>query len=828
MSTILQQMKRLRFVFTLLLKASAIDKKIALQIILLFFSFNIYAQPTKDTLVDQNIVYKTSQLNEIYLVWTMDNWKIPEKKYQPEGTYVKDGMAYTKMIGQKDSFNINLRLQKGMYIDFMLLGTMDSTGKIAEAWDTHWGQNYNVYISGDGKSKIIDDSKLAFVLAEKKQKIFHILEEGKLIFFIAIALFILSLILLALRRRKIYFPKFVLNNYLFGLLVSSFIIMMLVRLEMNDYFFNNQYLVFGVSLYDFIFLFFFSLFFFSVLYISKKYPFLQYFIKGLFILLIFGLVLFSLLNIEIVKQLGKPINYNWLYYSDFLKAADAKNALRSSFNPGLITNILLIILAIALLAYTLALLFYNKLHAVKRTAILICSFLILFLVTGYIQSKQNKFDRAKIGNPVYVLASSWINAESKPSLFTINISQKTKDDIALIHHQQPYEKLPGTDSIKNIVIFVLESTPANMVQVYDSTYQVTPNLNDWKKQAVIYSNIYAHLPNTVSSVFSITSSLYPMISYKAVINEHPDIVTPTLPQLLKEKGWNTSLFYSSDLTYSNIGEYVTNHGFQTAEDFKIINCGFDKFESNYAQLDGLDDRCIVSRYLNWKDKLKGENTFSVLWTNQTHYPYFSHDKIKYTDNAALNPYLNALKNVDESFNQLMQGLKNSSSLNNTLVVVVGDHGEAFGTHNQYSHASKIYEENMHVPCLIINPALFKGIENNRIGGLIDIAPTLMHLLNMPVPAEWQGSSLLSGKQKSHTFFVGPFSDFLFGSRFDNWKLIFNATSNEYELYDLRNDPKELINIANKYPDMVKREYNMLAGWVQYHTKRINQTINSNK
>ena len=450
--------------------------------------------------------------------------------------------------------------------------------------------------------------------------------------------------------------------------------------------------------------------------------------------------------------------------------------------------------------------------------------MLLFLITGYYELKQNNFDRNKIENPVYVLAASWLKAESTPSLFNMKLSSETKNEIALMHKQTLYEKLPGTDSINNVILFIMESTPANKVQVYDSTYKVTPNLNEWRKYAVIYNNIYAHLPNTPNSIFSITSALYPMISYKAIVNENPRIVIPTLPQLLKDHAWNTSLFFSSDLTFSKIGEYVNHHGFETAEDFKTMKCDYKQFESNYALLDGLDDRCIASQYLDWKDKLNQKKTFSVLWTNQTHYPYFSHDSVKYADDIELNPYLNALKNVDEAFGKLMQGLKDRNILKNTLVIVSGDHGEAFGTHNQYSHALKIYEENMHVPFLIINPYLFNGMQNNRIGGLIDIAPTVMHLLNLKTPEGWEGMSLLSSQQKNHTFFVGPFSDFLLGSRFDKWKFIHNVTLNQNELYDLENDPKELNNVAGKYPDIIKREYEMLGGWVQYHNKKMKDLL----
>jgi phosphoglycerol transferase MdoB-like AlkP superfamily enzyme len=455
------------------------------------------------------------------------------------------------------------------------------------------------------------------------------------------------------------------------------------------------------------------------------------------------------------------------------------------------------------------------LNNIKKKRYIIPALVIIFLVTGWIQLRKHEFKKAKTQNPVYALAGSWLFSEKSPGLFSMKVSQKNIDLIRDLHSPSPNEKIPLTENISHVVFFIMESTPASLLQVYDSTYTVTPNINEWKKHALIYKNIYAHLPNTVNSVFSLTCSTYPLINYKAAVSEYPEIKIKALPQLLRDQSWNTSFFFSSDLEYGNIRKFLRSHGMETAEDLTSIACDRGKFQSNYAQLEGLDDRCIVSRYFSWREKQAGKS-FSMLWTNQTHYPYFSNDKIKFTDNAALNPYLNALKNNDEAFNELMKGLEERDQLENTLVVVVGDHGEAFGTHSQFSHASNIYEENLHVPLLLINPVLFKGNYDNRPGGLIDVPPTIMHLLNLPAPAEWQGTSLLGNKIKDHTFFLVPFSDFLFGSRFENWKFIYNATSGTYELYDLSKDPGELNNVANSHPEIVKREYEILAAWVQYH------------
>jgi lipoteichoic acid synthase len=157
-------------------------------------------------------------------------------------------------------------------------------------------------------------------------------------------------------------------------------------------------------------------------------------------------------------------------------------------------------------------------------------------------------------------------------------------------------------------------------------------------------------------------------------------------------------------------------------------------------------------------------------------------------------------------------------------MVFGDHGEAFGTHGQFTHASNIYEENLKVPCLLINPKMFNGERDPRIAGMIDVAPTITHLLKLPLPKEWQGNSLLGNYKRDHTFFIGPYSDFQFGSRFNNWKLIYNATTNQYSLFDIIKDPGETKNVADKNKKLVENEFELMAGWVQFHQNYMNRIL----
>ena len=548
----------------------------------------------------------------------------------------------------------------------------------------------------------------------------------------------------------------------------------------------------------------------------SKFKILNNILQGIFIISLLFILVFSLVNIEIMRQLGKPLTYSWLYYSDFLQANDAKNAMKTGFNPMLVKNILLIIAGVLLAAMGISLLHKTLIKKSKRSVIVLFLLFVFILAFSYIQYKSISVEKSKVENPVIALLMSWVNSGKQPQLFTKKVSKETEERILQMHTIRPSEPISYADSIQNIIVFVLESTPTNLVSIYDSTYLVTPNLERWKRHTRIFENMYAHCPTTAKTMLSVVTGLYPLISYRSIVNDYPAIQIPSSPSIVKDNGWMTSLFFSSDLSYSRMGTFLKNQGIECALDFKTMTCSHEEFSSNYAQLAGLDDRCIVNQYFNWKSNNSGKKSFSILWTNQTHYPYFfKEDEKKFSENKELNKYLNALEEVDIAFGELMDGLGKRNELDKTLVLVIGDHGEAFGTHGQYTHATNIYEENLRVPCLLINPKMFHGEKDSRIAGMIDIAPTITHLLKIAQPKEWQGASLVGDYKRDHTFFIGPYSDFQFGSRFDNWKFIFNATTNAYKLYDLLKDPGETKNVADKYKDLVNNEFELIAAWVQY-------------
>lgn len=799
--------------------------RLSLLLFVLLISFAGEGKASKERLVKQKIVYTTSQAGAVYLVWGVDNWVVPKRTYLPADTELRHGFAYTKMQRTKNTFFTTISLPAATRLNFSFWVLQNRHGKEVDGWDNYGGMNYNSLFTGN-KTIPINDFALTF-----SQQRFNILAYGWLLLLLALGL--LVPIYLALR---VYFrPSLVFRvSFMVGLAGAVAFICGLVRLQLNDYLLTSKiFTVLGALFHDLLWLGVISTVGFALLFLTQRIVLLYRMISVIFIFLLLLTVFIALANTEVVKQLGAPINYQWLYYSDFMNALDAKNAVAKVLSLQLIMNFIFIILSFIIIgiinAVGLEYLQKDSGHQKRWVAVLLAAGLIVGLVS-YRQYRTIPYDRGKITNPALVFIRSALTAESTVQLFSLPVPEHTRQYIQTTHNQNYKVPIGGENTINNVVVFVLESTPAHFVSLYDSTYKVTPNLQKWKNISQVYTNIYAHIPSTANSMLSLVSGIYPLISYRSAVNDYPQLAVPSLPGLLKNNNWTTSLFFSSDLLYSNMADYARYQQFEQVEDYKNIACSYQKFKLTNTALDGLDDRCLVKRYLQWTDTYTQWSRFSVLWTNQTHYPYFTNQKqVNYdTRNEDLNRYLNALTQSDAAFGLLMSGLEQRKMLEQTLVLVVGDHGEAFGSHKQKTHASRIYEENVHIPLIIFNPVLFKGTTDNRIGGMVDIPPTISHILGLNKPQQWQGTSLLTKHYKGRTYFISPYSEFLFGTRHQEWKYIYNGVTNFSELYNLKNDPKELVNVAQQHPEIVKQEFEMLAAWIQYHNQKISKWLLTNK
>lgn len=175
---------------------------------------------------------------------------------------------------------------------------------------------------------------------------------------------------------------------------------------------------------------------------------------------------------------------------------------------------------------------------------------------------------------------------------------------------------------------------------------------------------------------------------------------------------------------------------------------------------------------------------------------------------------------DENFvKPLVDKLKNLRIYDQTMIIIMGDHGEEFFEHGGYKHGATIYDEIIHVPLIIKLP---KNIQYRQkcikdlVQG-IDIMPTILDILNIPLPSQAQGISLrgmweVKKDTPKHKYVYAISSYGLESIRSRDYKLIYHLLDNQHEFYDLKNDPQEEKNIYEERFDKAKKLEEDLSQW----------------
>jgi len=577
-------------------------------------------------------------------------------------------------------------------------------------------------------------------------------------------------------------------------------------------------------------------------------------ILGLLLLIFFGAaavfsLLAALVNIEAVRMNACPFTYSWLLYADFFRSQDGRAALSAACSASALLAVGGQVMAMLLLALLLSWGLRKLCRTPIRLVIAVIAGIVLggaYCMMAHFYGRQYKLDAGKTANPVVAFAVSLLRTPRLPALFTMRPSAGP-DDVQVAAERNPtpsvltpLPRIANPGQVRNIIVFVMESVAAEYTDPYGAAYGVTPNFLAAASRGILFTNAYAHVPATACSLASILCSIYPPASRCTIPGDYNAASVRSVSDILKARGYRTAFFNAGDLKYLRCGQFLVRHDFDLIEDCN--GQPVDQLLTDDTQwgspVCGFDDVHMVQALNRWIGTATSQSPpfFAVAWTINTHYPYQVCGQPKEivdssdTRGQMLNSYLNALGRSDEALGDVMRFLDKHNLAQSTLVVVVGDHGEAFGRHSHYGHAGAIYEENVHVPLLLINPGLFHGQSNLAVAGLVDLAPTLLHLLNQDssIPGSWQGRSLFDPQRCGRVYFQCLTNDYLFGCRDGSKTFIFNGTTGVDEIYDVVADPLQLHDIAGGQPALIDAIHNRMAAWVQYQVRLIKSISDGHK
>jgi arylsulfatase A-like enzyme len=516
-----------------------------------------------------------------------------------------------------------------------------------------------------------------------------------------------------------------------------------------------------------------------------------------FIAVCTALAFYALISIFILAELRMPLTYRLLCLAG--DWGSMRSSLGAYITFGSVLGISTGTAAYALLARLAA----RRWDVRRRHALaaLLCIAAQCFIGQAMLaRGWRNRPDESLARNPHWTLLASTVNEFVGGERYSIN----TRTSPAHLSDFQPPptpEPLRGLRRPKNVIFFVLESVGTQHMSVYGAPHDTTPNLLREAEHSSIFDRFYAHVGVSATSLAAMTLSKYPALEWRPATSMRPNAPGTSIMEVLKPLGYRTLLVTSTDFAYADMSRFLAGRGFDQRIDCNDL--GFPRISSW-----GTDDSHMVDRLIQWIDEKPEQPFYAMTWTGQTHHPYtLSHEQgvIDYAKSSVaggavspeLNRYLNALHEADAQLGKLFAALRQRGIEKDTLVVITGDHGEAFGwPHDQTFHGQHLYEENVHVPLILWAPGMFYYEQRPRtVGGHIDINPTILHLLGVQAPGDWIGRSLLDDKRPARTYFFAAGHDYLFGVREDDFKYIYNASTGTDLLFNLKLDPHEQNNLS---------------------------------
>jgi arylsulfatase A-like enzyme/cytochrome c-type biogenesis protein CcmH/NrfG len=366
------------------------------------------------------------------------------------------------------------------------------------------------------------------------------------------------------------------------------------------------------------------------------------------------------------------------------------------------------------------------------------------------------------------------------------------------------------DQNLNVLLITLDTTRADRLGCYGDAGARTPNLDRLAAEGIRFANAYCQVPLTLPSHASIMTGRNP---YHHGVHNNGTYVLPaaevTLAERLKNRGYETAAITASFSVNSRFG----------------LGQGFDVYDDNFLPSPGSQSVSALERrapevsavFSSWMARRPAGKFFAWVHFYDPHMPYDPPGT--YLTDFPGRPYDGEIAFMDTYVGEVVRLLRDKGLLENTLVVIAGDHGEAFGEKGERGHGVFLYEMAMRVPLIFSSKTLPRGVTVNSRARLIDIVPTILDILNIGSAAGVDGLSLVpvieGKKERERDVYLESFYprenwgwSELVGLISEKWKYI---QAPRPELYDLSGDPMEKDNVFARYPERTSELKSRLQG-----------------
>lgn len=406
----------------------------------------------------------------------------------------------------------------------------------------------------------------------------------------------------------------------------------------------------------------------------------------------------------------------------------------------------------------------------------------------------------------------------------------------------------------NVVMIVVDTLRADHLGCYGYPRATSPNIDRLASRSVRFENCTTAWPETCQSMAAILSGAWCQTT--GVVVRTPQAIPlelELLPEILDRRGYATAAFTTNSVlskenrfdqgfdTYVEVSRPDSNPKKWSEVALAAEWIGQHAHEPFFLWVHHLEPHAPYApqnarRFVGdrWYDPSRRvevrppERSFDALGG----FPGFSairgHDELAYYIAA----YDSEIVDVDAKIGELLATLDALELADDTIVIVVADHGEGFGEHDYYWHGKVPFEETAHVPLLLRVPGVAPGVSRDVVS-TIDVAPTVLELLGLPRAQLHEGESLVTRLRDPEApndervvFLEAGFEkhDRAWQRCVRDWrfKLVYMPGQRErdqlnlaeYQLYDLQDDPGETKDVLDRFPEVAERLRKELFAWMR--------------
>jgi arylsulfatase A-like enzyme len=394
--------------------------------------------------------------------------------------------------------------------------------------------------------------------------------------------------------------------------------------------------------------------------------------------------------------------------------------------------------------------------------------------------------------------------------------------LALVANGCREREAEPTVPARNVLIFVFDAARADHFGCYGYGRDTTPHVDRFARGAIRFDHAFSEAAFTFGSLASLMTGAYPprsgLLDPQRLSEEHEMLAERARARGMRTMAYSENPFFTSEL------------GMDQGFDEFVEAFPYEAFEASATDFPTFESEAGMGRVLDWIDEDPKAPFFAVVQVLRPHNPYAppppfsgrfgsteeqrrlgltetllaidegerSLDDEEMSDIQRL--YDENLSYADHLFGLIFEGLEGRRLLDNTVVVVVSDHGEAFREHGRMLHTSTVFDEMIHVPLLIRWPGYESGVVEGSQVQLLDVTRTLVDDLMGKEDDYLQGLSLVPFLRRPTTevervvysWTMGHYGGFT--ARASDYKLMVERPSGAKEAerlwYDLNADPGE--------------------------------------